>query len=103
MPKKGEYVKFKNNQRKVKSLFIIYAEFESILVQENKGMQNPEESYTNKYQKYFAGSYGSKLVCVDDKFSKTFKTYLGKDAVYSFINSMIEESKYCSEVMKKTF
>ena len=29
------------------------------------------------------------LVMVDDKFSKPFKTYLGEDAVYSFINSMI--------------
>ena len=36
-------------------------------------------------------------VCVDDTFSKSFQTYLGKDAVYNFINSLIEESKYCSE------
>ena len=36
-------------------------------------------------------------------FSKPFKSYLGKDAVYNFINSMTEESKYCSEVMKKHF
>ena len=33
-------------------------------------------------------------------FSKPFKKYLGKDAVYNFINSMIEESRYCNEVMK---
>ena len=64
---------------------------------------NPKESYTNKYQKHIACSYGYKLVCVDDKFSKPFKTYLGKDAVYNFINNMIKESKYCSEVMKKHF
>ena len=47
MPKKGEYVKFKNYQRKIKSLFIIYADFESIFVPENNGKQNSEESYTN--------------------------------------------------------
>ena len=39
--------------------------------------------------------------CVDNKFSKLFKTYLGKDPVYNFIN-MTEESKYCSEVKKST-
>ena len=39
----------------------------------------------------------------NDKFSKSFKTYLGKDAVYNFINSMIEESKCCNEMMKKHF
>ena len=42
-------------------------------------------------------------LCVDDKFSKPFKSYLDKDAVYNFISSMIEESKYCSDVMKKHF
>ena len=60
-------------------------------------------SYINKYQNYIACSYGYKLVCVDDKFSKPFKTYLGKNAVYNFINSMIEESKYCSDMIKKHF
>ena len=33
----------------------------------------------------------------------TFKSYLGKDAVYNFIGTMIKESKYCSDVMKKHF
>ena len=103
MPKKADYVKYKNYETKIKSPFIIYADFESILVPEDNGKQNPEESDTNKYQKHIACSYGYKLEYVNDKFSKPFKTYLGKDAVYNFINSMIEESKYCSEVMKKHF
>ena len=80
--------------------FLFYGDFESILVPEDNGKQNPEESYTSKYQKRIACSYGYKLVCVDDKFSKPFKTYFDKDAVYNFINSMIKESKYCSDVMK---
>ena len=96
MPKKGEYVKFKNYKRQIKSPFTIYADFESVLVPEDNGKQNPEEYYTNKYQKHIACSYGYKLECVDDK-----ETYLGKDAVYNFINSMIEETKYCSDVIKK--
>ena len=93
MPKKGEYVKFKNYGRKIKSSFTIYGDFEIIFVPDDHGKKYPEESYTNNYQKHIACSYGYKLVCVDDKFSKPFKTYLGKDAVYNFINSMIEESK----------
>ena len=72
---------------------------------EDNGKQNPEESYkyTNKYQKHIACSYGYKLICVNGNFSKPFKTYLCKNAVYNFINSMIEESKYSTEVMKKHF
>ena len=34
MPKKGEYVRFKNYDRKIKSPFMIYADFESILLSE---------------------------------------------------------------------
>ena len=40
---------------------------------------------------------------VDDKFSKSFNSYFGEDAVYNFIKIMIKESKYCSDVMKKHF
>ena len=75
---------------------MIYADFESILVAEDNGKQNPNESY----QKYVACSYGHKLVCVDDTFSMPFKSYLAKDVVYNFISSIVEESKYCSDVIK---
>ena len=53
MPKKGEYIKLKNFRRKIKSPFMIYADFESILVPEDNWKQNPNECYTNQYQKYF--------------------------------------------------
>ena len=78
---------------------MIYTDFESILVPENNEKKNPNEFCTNKYQKYVACSYGYNLVYVDDKFSKPFKWYLSKD----FINNMIGESKYYSDVMKKHF
>ena len=47
MPKKGEYVKFKNFERKMKSPLVIYADFESILAPEDNGKQNLN---INKYQ-----------------------------------------------------
>ena len=60
MPKRGEYVQFENYERKVKSPFIIYTDFESILGPENKRKQNPDKTYTNKYQKHIACSYSCK-------------------------------------------
>ena len=81
MPKTSQYIKFKYFERKIKSPFIIYADFESILVPKGNGKQNPNGSYTNTYQKHVACSYGYKLVCVGDKFRKTFKLNLGKYAV----------------------
>ena len=76
MPTKSEYVRFKNYERKIKSPLLIYADFESILVPEDDGKQNPEESYRNKYQTHIACSYFYKLVYVGDTFSKPFKAWV---------------------------
>ena len=89
--------------RKIKPPFIIYADFYSILVPEDNGKQNLAESYTNKYQKYVACSYGDKLVCADDKCSKLLKSYLGENAAYNFIDGMIEESKFFDWHYEKIF
>ena len=35
--------------------------------------------------------------------NKSFNSYLDHDTVYNVISSMIKESKYCSDVMKKHF
>ena len=43
MPKKGGYIKFKNFGRKIKSPFMIYEDFESMLVPDDKGKQNPKD------------------------------------------------------------
>ena len=43
--------------------------------------QKTQTSYINKYQKRVTCCYGSQLLCVDDKFSKPFKSCLGKDAI----------------------
>ena len=82
---------------------MIYVDFESILVPEDNGKLYPEESPANRYQKNVVCSYDYKLVSVDDKLSKPFKSYFGEDAVCNLINSIVEENKYCWEVMKKHF
>ena len=96
MLKEGEDITFKNYERSIKNYlpFMIYVDFESIVISEDNGKQNPNESC----------NCGYKSVCVNDKFSKPFKSYIGKDAVYNFISSsMTEESKNCSDMMKKHF
>ena len=48
------------------------------LFPEDNGNQNPEGSYTSKYQQQVACSYCCLLACADDKFSNPFKSYLSK-------------------------
>ena len=54
MSKIGEIVKSKNYTRKINSPFLIYDDFESVLVPENNGKQISDECYMNKYQNYVA-------------------------------------------------
>ena len=72
MSKKDEYIKLKTFGRRKKSPFMIYEDFGSILGTGDIGKQNQNVSYTNKYQKHVACSYGYNLVCVDDKFNKFY-------------------------------
>ena len=90
MPKTGEYTKFKNYERKIKSPSIIYASILKVFQCHKTVESKIQESYMSKHEKPIACSYSCKLVCVDDNFSKAFKTYLGKDANCNFNNSMTE-------------
>ena len=49
MDKKGKTNKFKKYMRKIKSPFLIYPDFESILVTEYNEKQNSDECYRSKY------------------------------------------------------
>ena len=84
---------------------MIYADFESILVPEDNKKENSDmkwRSDMNKYQEHIACSYGHKLVFVDDKISKRFKSYFGEDAVYNSINSVTEENQYSRNILTKS-
>ena len=48
-------------------------------------------SYTEKYQAHIPCSFGCKAVCVDDKFSKLVLLYRGKNVVYKFMETILEE------------
>ena len=47
--------------------------------------------------------YGYKLACVDHKYGKFINYYISEDGFYNFINSTIEQSKYCTDIKKKHF
>ena len=86
MPKKDEYVQFKKFEKKKKKKKNHHLRFMQILkvFQYQKTREsNILNIYTNKYQKHVACSNDYKLICVDDNFSKHFKSCLGEDAVYN--------------------
>ena len=56
-----------------------------------------------KYHEHVSCSYAYKVVCIDDKYSKSIVVYRGVNAAYEFIKSILKEHKYCKKIMKDLF
>ena len=110
MPKQGENI-LNNSHKQLPVPFVIYADFEAITkkvqgCKQSKEMENEKNkrSYMEAYQAHEDCGYGYKLVCCyDDKYSKDICIYRGKNAVYKFMEKMLEEVEYCKAVVKKCF
>ena len=91
MPDKDEKVFFKNYHKQQPNPFVIYADFEAILQKISGCQSNPENSFTQAYQKHTCCSYGYKVVCCyDEKYLKTVQIYRGENASLKFMEKMLE-------------
>ena len=112
MPKQGENIlKFNNFHKQLPVPFVTYADFEAITkkvqgCKQSEEMENEKNgrSYMEAYQSHEDCGCGYKVVCCyDDKYSKYTRIYRGKNAVYKFMEKMLEEVEYCKTVIKKHF
>ena len=110
MPKQGENIpKFNHFHKQLPVPFVIYADFEAITkkvqgCEQSEEMKKNTRSYTEAYQTHEDCGYGYKVVCCyDDKYSKYTRIYRGENAVYRFMEKMLEEVEYCKAVIKKRF
>ena len=62
-----------------------------------------EGTYTKKYHEHVSCSYAYKVVCIDDKYSKSIIVYRGVNAAYEFFKAILEEHEFCKKIMKKHF
>ena len=64
--------------------------------------EKEKRSYTEAYQTHEDCGYGYKVVCCYiKKYSKPIQTYRGENAVYKFMEKMLEEVEYCKGIVKK--
>ena len=105
MPDKNNNILKYNNFHKQQPVpFVIYADFEAITEKISGCQPNNNKSYTEAYQKHTDCGFGYKVVCCyDDKYSQPLKIYRGEKAVYTFLEYMLDEVKYCKKVIKKEF
>ena len=97
-------VYFKNHHKTLPVPFGIYADFECTTEKISSCQPSDKKSYTEKYQKHTACSFGYKVVCHYDKsYSGDYFIYRGKDCIQRFIKCMFEEVKNCQSIIRDNF
>ena len=84
--------------------FVIYAGFKAIKEKVQGSQPNIDKSYTETYQKHKDCVHGYKVICCyDNKYTKPVQIYRGENAVYKFMEKMLEEVQWCRKMTKKHF
>ena len=97
-------VYFKNHHKTLPVPFGIYADFECTTEKISGCQPSDKKSYTEKYQKHTACSFGYKVVCHYDKmYSRDTVIYRGEDCIQRFIKCMFDEVKNCQKVIREHF
>ena len=97
-------VYFKNHHKSLPVPFCIVANFETTLEKVSSCQPSGSKSYTHKYQKHTACSFGYKVVChYDQKYSRDVVIYRGKDCIEKFMKCMFEEVQNCQRIIKENF
>ena len=71
-------IEFENCFKQLPVPFKIYADFECNL----RDVEIYEGSYTEKYHEHVPCSYTYKVVCIDDRFTKSIVVYRGEHTAY---------------------
>ena len=102
--KNNNTLKFDNYHKQQPVPFVIYADFEALLQKVEKGEHDSNGSYTEKFQQHVdCGSAYKVVCCYDNKYTKDICSYRGENAVYKFLERMLEEVEYCKDIVKKEF
>ena len=66
----------------------------------SKSVESYDGSYSKKYQDHVPCSFAYKLVCVDDKFSKSIVVFRGENAANEFYKAILKEYQFRKKVIK---
>ena len=89
---------FRDYWKKDKIGFVIYADFETYCHRMDSCFPDDSKSNTTQTMHFEAFSFGYKVVCVNEQYSKPTVIYRGPDASKKFIKCMIEEERYIKHI-----
>jgi len=102
MPKPGSYLEFNRYDSMLKMPFVIYADFESILVPISGCAPNPENSFTVRTAEHVACGFSLYPVSSrPDLFSFEPVLYRGKNAARQFLIELTRLEKSMVDIMRK--
>ena len=90
-------VELKNYFKQIPVPFKTYPDSECDL----RGAESYESSCTKNYQDHISCSFASKVVCIDDRFTKPIVVFIGENAAHEIIKAILQEYKYCKKIMNK--
>ncbi len=102
MPKDGTKISFNDEKKMIKHPFVIYVDFESILEKIETVLPNPEESYTNKYQKHTPCGFCYYIKSsVGNEYNK-LEEYRGSNTPEEFVKRLEKDCVRLTKIMRET-
>ena len=96
---KSGTIKFTNHNKQIPIFFKIYTDTECFF----KRINFYESEYTIKYQEHIPNFIGTKLVCIDDRFTLPSIIFKGKNCVNEFIIWVLDKQKWTEQIIKQYF
>ena len=95
------FMHFKNDYKKLRAPFVIYADFEALTVPINSCAPDPQKSYTEAYQNQTPCGYCYHIVCADPAVTFEPVVYRGPDSITRFIKALQREGKKLAQMVAK--
>lgn len=103
LPEKGSVIKFKNYDRKQNVPFVIYADFETILVEHKENNTISDTENTKTLQRHIPAAFAYNIVCSTDASYNRYVTYRGQDCVSKFIECIYRDVQELYSILCKNY
>ena len=98
---KNDILAFTDFEKTLKVPFVIYADFETINKKISTCNPNPKLSTTTSTTRLEVCSFGYKVVCEDERYTKPIVIYRGKDAGEKLIECLLQEQGEIEKILSK--
>ena len=86
----NKILKYNHGEKSLKTLFLIYADLECLLLKQKSCQNNPNESYTERKAIHEPFGYSLDLVCSFDSKEDKNSFYRGGDCIKKFCSELKE-------------